>query len=142
MSRDRRGSIRAHTSSPWFVNQIPTVGGNIRAGCRLPAMSGTRRRGSRQRKGGDGPSEGGEIHDAGTVVTVVRGASSSRTDVGGPALAGVLVEEGDGWGGGIHGGCVSRVRSHCRARGGLETAKVTLRPFVSRTDGKCPNARS
>ena len=43
------------------------------------------------------------------------GVFVARTDVGGPAFAGVLVEEGDGWGGGIHGGCVSRVRSHCRA---------------------------
>ena len=33
----------------------------------------------------------------------------ARTDVGRPALAGVLVEECDGWRGGIHGGCVSRV---------------------------------
>ena len=35
--------------------------------------------------------------------------SGARTDVGRPALAGVLVEECDGWRGGIHGGCVSRV---------------------------------
>ena len=33
----------------------------------------------------------------------------ARTDVGRPALAGVLVEECDGWRGGIHGGVVSRV---------------------------------
>jgi len=35
--------------------------------------------------------------------------SGARTDVGRPALAGVLVEECDGWRGGIHDGGVSRV---------------------------------
>ena len=91
------------------MNQIPTVGGNNRTGWREPARVPGRGGTSRQRAG-VGRSFRGGARFAMREMRATRGVGSgARTDVGRPALAGVLVEECDGWRGGIHGGCVSRV---------------------------------